>query len=130
MDLTNLFVPAEDSPHSQTFMQWPSSAKVYPDRAFLGDMQQVIANIANTIAAFEPVKRRARSVDFVASYANFYVCNGAVIMAQFGDLEADAAAIAALRRHYPTRKVVALNVDALGEIGGGIHCATQQMPMA
>ncbi|MGQ0567402.1 MAG: agmatine deiminase family protein [Gemmobacter sp.] len=78
----------------------------------------------------EPVRRRVRSVDFVASYANFYVCNGAVIAAQFGDRRTDALAVAALRRHYPGREVITLNVDALGEIGGGIHCATHEVPSA
>lgn len=76
----------------------------------------------------EPEIRRIKSADFVASYANYYVCNGAVIAAQFGDPEADAIAVEALRRHFPGRDVVPLNVDALGEVGGGIHCATQQMP--
>ena len=76
----------------------------------------------------EPVRRRVESLDFVASYANFYACNDAVIAAEFGDRETDAIAVEALKRHYPGREIVTLNVDALGEIGGGIHCATQQMP--
>ena len=76
----------------------------------------------------EPVMRRVRSDEFVASYANFYACNGAIIAAQFGDRETDDIARAALSRHYPGREIVMLNVDALGELGGGIHCATQQMP--
>lgn len=77
----------------------------------------------------EPAKRRVKSIDFVASYANYYVCNGGVVAAQFGDVEADQIAVESLRRHYPGREVVTLNVDALGEVGGGIHCATQQMPV-
>ncbi len=76
----------------------------------------------------EPSIRRVDSPDFVASYANYYVCNGAVIAAQFGDSEADRIAVDALQRHYPEREIITLNVDALGEMGGGIHCATQQMP--
>lgn len=76
----------------------------------------------------EPEIRRIKSLDFVASYANYYACNGAVIAAQFGDAEADTIAIEALKKHYPGRDVITLNVDALGEVGGGIHCATQQMP--
>ncbi len=78
----------------------------------------------------EPEDRRIDSIDFVASYANYYVCNGGVIAAQFGDREADALARDALARHYPGREVVMLDVDPLGEMGGGIHCATQQMPKA
>lgn len=78
----------------------------------------------------EPVKPRVSSPYFVAAYANFYVCNGAVICAQCGDPKADARAAAALRDAYPGREIIALNVDILGELGGGIHCATQQQPKA
>lgn len=76
----------------------------------------------------EPNRPRVRSFDFVASYANYYVCNGAVIAPEFGDRETDAIAVDALARHHPDREIVTLNVDPLGELGGGIHCATQQMP--
>lgn len=78
----------------------------------------------------EPYTRRVKSIDFVASYANYYACNGAIIAAQFGDRETDKIAVDALKKHYPGREIVTLNVDALGETGGGIHCATQQMPVA
>lgn len=76
----------------------------------------------------EPVRRRIKSIDFVASYANYYVCNSGVVAAQFGDPETDQIAKDALARHYPGRDIITLNVDPLGEMGGGIHCATQQMP--
>ena len=76
----------------------------------------------------EPNRRRVGADDFVASYVNYYACNGAIIAAEFGDPETDAAAAAALARHNPRREIVMLNVDALGVLGGGVHCATQQMP--
>ena len=76
-----------------------------------------------------PRARRIKSEDFVASYANFYACNGAVIAAQFGDKEADTIAAKALATHYSGREIITLDVDALGEVGGGIHCATQQIPV-
>ena len=76
----------------------------------------------------EPNVRRVNDLNFVASYANYYVCNGAVIAAEFGDRETDEIARDALARHYPGREIVTLNVDPLWELGGGIHCATQQMP--
>ncbi|WP_020178855.1 agmatine deiminase family protein [Methylopila sp. M107] len=78
----------------------------------------------------EPVDIRSRQEDFVASYVNHYVCNGAVIAAQFGDARADDAAKSLLGSLYPGRKIVTLDVDPLGEAGGGIHCATQQQPKA
>lgn len=75
-------------------------------------------------------KIRSRNPDFVGSYANYYVCNGAVISSQFGDTRADAAAKATLQRLFPDRVVVQLNIDSLGAGGGGIHCVTQQQPVA
>lgn len=76
----------------------------------------------------EPVDIRVESADFVASYVNYYVCNGAVISAQFGDANADAEAAEILQSQYPDREIVALNIDRVGEVGGGIHCATHEQP--
>lgn len=78
----------------------------------------------------EPVDTRIESADFVASYVNYYICNGAVIAAEFGDPEADTIARQTLSKLYPGREIVMLNVDPIGEVGGGIHCATQQQPVA
>jgi agmatine deiminase len=93
-------------------------------------LEMVKAAGLNVDIIFEPERRRVKSIDFVASYANYFVCNGAVIAAQFGDAETDAAAVSAIQRHFPGREVVTLNVDALGESGGGIHCATHEVPVA
>ncbi|MEV6678845.1 agmatine deiminase family protein [Streptomyces erythrochromogenes] len=74
-------------------------------------------------------KIRSTSPDFLASFANYYVCNGAVISGQFGDTRADQAARATLTRLFPGRVVEQLNIDRLGTGGGGIHCVTQQQPV-
>jgi agmatine deiminase len=66
----------------------------------------------------------------VFSYLNYYVVNGAVISAKFGDTAADAAAKAVLQSLYPGRIVVQVTIDGLAVGGGGIHCATQQQPRA
>lgn len=71
---------------------------------------------------------RSANRDFLASYANFYVCNDAVIMGQFGDTKADAAAKATLAALFPGRTIEQLDIDHLGTGGGGIHCVTQQQP--
>ncbi len=77
----------------------------------------------------DPVDIRGRGAEFVASYVNYYVCNGAVIGAEFGDRRVDAQARETLASLYPGREIIMLNVDALGANGGGIHCATQQHPL-
>ncbi|MCF3179468.1 agmatine deiminase family protein [Streptomyces polychromogenes] len=74
-------------------------------------------------------KIRSTNRDFLASYANYYLCNGAVITGRFGDAGADTAARATLARLYPGRTVEQLDIDRLGTGGGGIHCVTQQQPV-
>jgi agmatine deiminase len=78
----------------------------------------------------DPVNIRSRKADFVASYVNYYVCNGAVIAAQFGDKAADGKAKEVLQSLYPGRTIVMIDIDPIGESGGGIHCATQHQPKA
>ncbi len=76
----------------------------------------------------EPYDIRSKSRDFVSSYVNYYVCNGGVIAAEFGDREADERAAAILGKLYSGREIVTLNIDPVGEVGGGIHCATHEQP--
>ncbi|MGF1430715.1 agmatine deiminase family protein [Kitasatospora sp. LaBMicrA B282] len=73
---------------------------------------------------------RSRNKDFVDSYLNFHLVNGAVITAQFGDPVKDAAAARTLAAAFPGREVVQLDVDRLMAGGGGIHCSTMHEPLA
>ena len=62
-----------------------------------------------------------------ASYANFYIANGAVIVPQFAD-PADEEAIAVLTPLFPGRQVIGLPaVDLIWGLGA-YHCVTQQEP--
>jgi agmatine deiminase len=76
----------------------------------------------------QPLDIRGGGDQFLSTYMNFYVCNGAVIAPEFGDPDADAAAKAELSELFPDREIVMLDIDALAAGGGGIHCATQQQP--
>jgi agmatine deiminase len=66
---------------------------------------------------------------YCRSYVNFYLANGAVIAPAYGIAE-DAAAADTLRRAYPDRELVLLELRDLFRGGGGIHCITQQEPRA
>ena len=65
---------------------------------------------------------------FAAGYIGFYVANKCVMMQQFGDPEADAAALKTVQALYPERTVLQMAADGLANGGGTIHCATQQQP--
>lgn len=72
---------------------------------------------------------RYRSQDFAASYLNFYLVNGGVIMPFYGDKEADHEAKTRLSQAFPDRHVEGIAIDAIASGGGGIHCVTQQQPL-
>ena len=63
-----------------------------------------------------------------ASYLNFYICNGAVIVPVCGD-ESDPDALALIADAYPGREVVPVPGAVLAYGGGGPHCITQQVPV-
>ncbi len=64
-----------------------------------------------------------------ASYVNFYIANGAVVMPGFQD-PADQQAKEILQRLFPTREVVQIYARDILIGGGNIHCITQQIPAA
>lgn len=64
---------------------------------------------------------------FCASYTNFYLANGAVIMPAYG-IAADEEAAQVLTRAFPGRQVVPVRINHLAHGGGGVHCITQQQP--
>jgi agmatine deiminase len=64
---------------------------------------------------------------FCASYTNFYICNGAIIMPAYG-IEADQQAAVVLAKAFPDREVVPVQINQLAHGGGGVHCITQQQP--
>ena len=82
----------------------------------------------DVVEIVQPTTIRGSGDDFLATYMNYYVCNGAVIAPEFGDEAADAAAREVLASLFPDREIVQLDIDALAAGGGGIHCATQQQP--
>ncbi|MEJ8474505.1 agmatine deiminase family protein [Roseibium algae] len=100
-------------------------------RKTLSILQQATDANGNRLEIVEipsPERTRIITDDFVSSYVNYYVCNGAVICAEFGDQKTDTIATEILSQLYPGRQIISLNVDPVGETGGGIHCATQQQP--
>ena len=62
-----------------------------------------------------------------ASYANFLVTDGAVLMPAYGD-PADARALAVLAAAFPGREAVAVPCRPLIEQNGSLHCITMQLP--
>jgi agmatine deiminase len=62
-----------------------------------------------------------------ASYANFYIANGVVLVPTFNDPH-DAQALTILQELFPSRRVVGIDCTDLIWGLGAIHCVTQQEP--
>ena len=62
-----------------------------------------------------------------ASYANFYIANGVVLLPTY-DRERDPLAIDVLQRCFPDRRVVGIDCTDLVWGLGAFHCVSQQWP--
>ena len=62
-----------------------------------------------------------------ATYANFLIINGAVLVPTYG-VKQDDAALAILATCFPDRKIIGINCRILIEQHGSLHCATMQYP--
>lgn len=65
----------------------------------------------------------------IASYLNFLITNGGVIVPQYEDKN-DSLALEQLRAVFPDKEVVGVKSREIVYGGGNIHCITQQQPIA
>jgi agmatine deiminase len=82
---------------------------------------------ARGVIASEGARARPAGERLAASYVNFYLANGGLIMPLI-DPRTDALAAGSLARLFPDRRVVGIPAREILLGGGGIHCITQQVP--
>jgi agmatine deiminase len=63
-----------------------------------------------------------------ATYANFLVINGAVLVPTYRDGERDAQALERIGQAFPGREIIAVDCLPLLEQHGSLHCVTMQLP--
>ncbi|MBB3191592.1 agmatine deiminase family protein [Halomonas cerina] len=62
-----------------------------------------------------------------ATYANFLIINGAVLVPMYGDA-ADSRALAALGEAFPKRDIIPIDCLSVIRQHGSLHCLTMQLP--
>lgn len=62
-----------------------------------------------------------------ASYLNYVIINGAVLVPQFNQKENDDRAIKILRGVFPKREIIGIDCSLLVQEGGTLHCCTCNM---
>ncbi len=63
-----------------------------------------------------------------ATYANFLIINGAVLMPTYGHPELDSLAAHQLKTAFPEHEIMPLDCRILIEQHGSLHCCTMQFP--
>jgi agmatine deiminase len=87
------------------------------------------AKEASGIIPREGTKPREAGERLAASYVNFYIANGGIVMPLL-DSRTDRAAVARVKRLFPHRRVLGVPAREVLLGGGDIHCITQQVPAA
>ena len=87
------------------------------------------AKEASGIIPREGTKPREAGERLAASYVNFYIANGGIVMPLL-DARTDRAAVARVKRLFPDRRVLGVPAREVLLGGGDIHCITQQVPAA
>jgi agmatine deiminase len=73
------------------------------------------------------LKNRPEKMIAAASYLNFVIINGLVLVPQY-EAKTDREAMLAFKKAFPDKKIVSLNPISLNWGGGGMHCITQNEP--
>jgi agmatine deiminase len=116
--------------HEQRDQGHPDAAVSALLRATLEQAVDAAGRSFEIVALPAPETRRDAEGFVDWSYVNHVVVNGAVIACGFGEARADATARRILAEAYPGREVVTVDARAIFACGGGIHCITQQQPLA
>jgi agmatine deiminase len=88
---------------------------------------RIAAEEAEGVDRIEGTLPRRAGDRLAASYVNFYLPDGGLILPVFGDPR-DGEAVSLLERLCPERRLVPLPAREILLGGGNIHCITQQQP--
>ncbi len=99
-----------------------------PNRPVFDDARQRLRAAGLAVADIPSVGRfEVDGAVVPASYMNWIVANGQVVVPLYGAAN-DQAALAAVKRCFPRHKVTGLAANHILTGGGSFHCITQQVP--
>jgi agmatine deiminase len=99
-----------------------------PNAAVFADARERVRAAGLAVAEIPSVGAYEMDGELVpASYMNWIVSNGQVVVPLYGAAN-DAAAVAAVKRCFPRHRVTGLRADHILTGGGSFHCISQQVP--
>jgi len=108
---------AEDE-HTEELLQMEAELRAF--RTLNGEPYRLIA-----LPMADPVYYKQERMP--ATYANFLIINGAVLLPVYGSPK-DEVAIQKLQQAFPNREIVGINCMPLLQQHGSLHCLTMQFP--
>lgn len=110
--------------------QAPQDSHYEELQAMAGEIAELRQRNGKPYRTFElpwpkPIQDNGRRL--AASYANFLIINGAVLMPVYND-PADEIAIAVMQQAFPDRDIVGVPCRDLIWQNGSLHCCTMQLP--
>ena len=104
-------------------------------RAMEQQLKEIIANFSLFTFNLLPLPMPSPVYDpddghrLPATYANFFVINGAVLMPTYGQPENDELARRQLQKAFPKYDIVPIDCRVLIRQHGSLHCSTMQYPV-
>lgn len=106
----------------------PNYAPLMENARRLGHMKNEHGDLLSVIPLPMPKPLHVNGRRMAASYANFYIANGIVLVPVYKQ-PSDDEALSRLRNCFPDRKVIGIDCRKLIWGYGSIHCATMQQPI-
>ncbi len=112
----------------EVLLQWaPAYA---PNAERMAENRERLRAAGLAVVDFPPLAyQEVDGAEVAASYLNFYLCNGGVVVPVADDV-GDEDALRRIAAAYPDRDVVGVPGEIIAAGGGGPHCITQQVPLA
>ena len=117
---TILYVKCDDEGDEHYKALYAMEQQLKTFRTLSGEPYRLIA-LPMARPAFEDDER------IPATYANYLVINGAVLVPTYGT-DLDATALAQVGKAFPDREIVGVDCQALIRQHGSLHCVTMQYP--
>ncbi len=98
-----------------------------PERIYEVEGDKVAVQSSN-VAARRSKVQEVQGERLPATYANFLVINGAVLVPTYDQPEKDAEALRVVQQAFPDREMVPIDARTIIRQHGSVHCLTMQVP--
>ena len=109
----------------------------YPEEIYLENLNSSDGtfNLLTQLPELKLERAQNLTVILAASYTNYVVANGMILLPQYHRpgrpqryADADARAVAAMRRLFPGYEIVGINPEPVNAGGGGLNCISNNVP--